>query len=91
MNKLTVKVKDFPNTPQGYDTWNAPTEGDAFQRMSEELPHNSRYIKHFWRQTWFKGEGFHTPPDWTSVDKIPIGVLTYWIDVFYEQTERAQP
>lgn len=88
MEKITYKLKDYPETPQGYGQMYPPTESDIFEKMLE-LPKNCRYIKHFMRSEWIRDydeEEFYSPK-FDKELKIPYGTTTYYLDVYVEKSK----
>ena len=83
MEKITLKLAEYPDHPRGYGLLCPPSEDAEWALMTQELPSTVKYLKHFRRTGWEATSGTYSPefnPDLI----IPLGLLTYYVDVYVD-------
>jgi hypothetical protein len=83
MEKITCKLAEYVNSPQGYGLLFPPTENDIWACILINTPKDKKYIKYIIKSEWINDESGTYTPEHTDL-QIPLGVLTYWLDIYIQ-------
>lgn len=90
MEKERIEIHRISPFPQGYGTFNSPTEDQVLDKIIEwsRLPKNlnKKVYKHFITQAEENFNGLYDFSNWAKVDRPEIRScdLVYYLDIYYQ-------